>query len=117
MKRSISEIIAMTMPQADNILAALMPWAIESLEQAMARYLHLCGASVCTADPAVLEQDKLKYPHMVLRDKDGDPYLSVDDCVDFLCDVTGLTAEKSLAFQKRVFLQLHKEQSGVDEPK
>ncbi|WP_274644797.1 hypothetical protein [Pseudomonas serbica] len=105
----ISEVLPMTSQEADNILAALMPWAIESLEQAMARYLHLCGASVCTADPVVLEQDKLKYPHMVLRDNDGDPYLSVDDCVDFLCDVTGLTAEKSLAYQKRVFLKLYKE--------
>lgn len=109
MPRPISEVLPMTMREAENILSALMPWAIESLEQAMQRYLHLCGASVCTGDPAVLEQDKLKYPHMVLRDKDGDPYLSVDDCVDFLCDVTGLTAEKSLAFQKRVFLQLQKE--------
>jgi hypothetical protein len=109
MTRPISEVLPMTMQEADNILAALMPWAIESLEHAMERYLHLCGVSVCTADPAVLEQDKVKYPHMVLRDNDGDPYLSVDDCVNFLSDVTGLTAEKSLAFQKRVFLQMHKE--------
>jgi hypothetical protein len=106
MSRRISEVLPMTMQEADNILGALMPWAISSLEQGMARYLNLCGASVCTADPAELEQDKLKYPHMILRDHDGEPYLSVDDCVDFLCDVTGLTAEKSLAFQKRVFLQL-----------
>lgn len=104
MTRPISEVLAMTMQQADNILAALAPWATESLEQAMERYLHLCGASVCTAPAAVLEQDKLKYPHMVLRDKEGDPYLSVDDCVNFLSDVTGLTPEKSLAFQMRAFL-------------
>jgi hypothetical protein len=107
MTRRISEVLPMTMQQAENILGALMPWAIESLEQAMARYLHLCGASLCTADPAVLEQDKLKYPHMISRDHDGDPYLSVDDCVDFLCDVTGLTAEKSLAFQMRAFHKMH----------
>lgn len=108
MTRPISEMLAMTMPQADNILTALAPWAIERLENAMQRYLHLCGASVCTADAAVLEEDRLKYPHMVLRDHDGDPYLNVDDCVNFLSDVTGLTPEKSLAFQMRAFLNLQK---------
>ena len=106
MTRPISEVLAMTMQQADNILAALAPWATASLEQAMERYLHLCGASVCTAPAAVLEQDKLKYPHMVLRDLEGDPYLNVADCVNFLSDVTGLTPEKSLAFQMRTFLKL-----------
>lgn len=109
MTRPISEVLAMTTQQADNILAALMPWAIESLEKAMERYLHLCGVSVSTADAEVLEQDKVTYAHMVKRDSDGQRLISADDCVNFLSDVTGLTPEKSLAFQMRVFLKWQNE--------
>jgi hypothetical protein len=105
MTRPISEVLAMTMQQADNILNGLTPWAIERLQQGMERYLHLCGVSVCTADAGVLEQDKVKYPHMIKRESGGQPLLSADDCVNFLSDVTGLTPEKSLAFQMRAALK------------
>lgn len=106
MTRPISEDLAMSIQQAENILAALMPWAIESLEKAMKRYLHLCGASVSTADAEVLEQDKVTYAHMVKCDSDGQRLLCADDCVNFLSDLTGLTPEKSLAFQMRTLPEL-----------
>ena len=103
MKRSISEILAMTMPQADNILAALMPWAIERLELGMERYNHLCGIPTSSPASSHFERDKIQFSQMIKKDEAGHPVMSGDDCVVFLSSVTDLTAEKCLAFQMRNF--------------
>lgn len=106
MNRPISDVIPMTILQAGSILNGLAPWALTRLAMGLERYKHLC--SIPTSAPAseYLEQDRIRYAHMVRPGEAGEPMGSADDCVIFLSEVTDLTFEKCLAYQMRHFPSL-----------
>lgn len=76
-------------PYLNEILNKISIENKQILAQAHDRYEHLIGISdTGQINQEILEQDKLKYYHLVKKTEENLPIFNDNDCVDFIFNVT-----------------------------
>lgn len=100
----------MDITQARRIVQTIPADAQAVLSAAHDRYMHFAG--VYTGDDvpaAVVAQDLIRFPHLLVFAGCGRPSLSGERCADFMVAITGLPRDWCLAWDEFQFVQEHGE--------